>query len=73
MTLKQYLDTHGIEKGDTSPLVVIHGNNELHVSRRYLESAPMKNYLDMEIVDYDYPFAKPGETPVIKFWVREQD
>lgn len=73
MTLKQYLDMHGIEKGDTSPLVVIHGNTELQTSRRYLESEPMKHYLDMEIVDYDYPFAKPGEEPVIKFWVREQN
>ena len=35
-TLKEYLDMIGVKKGDTSPLIVIVGNAEMHVSRRYL-------------------------------------
>ena len=57
-TLKQYLDRINIGPGDDSGFVVktLFGNTTMEVSRRYLESEPMKKYLDMEIFDYIYPY-----------------
>ena len=57
-TLKEYLDRINIGPGDDSGFVVktLFGNTTMEVSRRYLESKPMKKYLDMEIFDYIYPY-----------------
>ena len=71
-TLRHYLDRIDIGPEDDSPLVIIHKNTELQVSRRYLESEPMKHYLDMIIVDYDYPFTDIRGTETIKFWLEEE-
>lgn len=70
-TLRQYLDMIGINKGNDDPLIIVIGNAEMHVSRRYLESAPMKHYLDMIIIDYKYPFTNVRGTGTIKFWLKE--
>ena len=71
-TLRHYLDRIDIGPNDNSPLIIIHGNTELNVSRRYLESDPMKYYLDMVIVDYDYPVTNFNGIPTIKFWLEKE-
>lgn len=72
-TLRHYLDRIDIGPGDNSPLVIVVGNTEMNVSRRYLESEPMKHYLDMVIVDYEYPFTDIRGTETIKFWLEERE
>ena len=70
-TLRHYLDRINVEPGDNSPLVIVHKNTNMNVSRRYLESEPMKHYLDMIIVDYEYSFTDIRGTETIKFWLEE--
>lgn len=71
-TLRHYLDRINVGPGDNSPLVIVHKNTTMNVSRRYLESKPMKHYLDMIIVDYEYPFTDIRGTETIKFWLEER-
>ena len=49
-TLKEYLDDIGIGKGNDSSFVIIIGNTEMRVSRRYLESEPMKYFLNKKVI-----------------------
>ena len=49
-TLKEYLDDIGIGKGDNSSFVIIVGNTEMRVSRRYLESEPMRDVLNKKVI-----------------------
>ena len=49
-TLKEHLDDIGIGKGNDSSFVIIIGNTEMRVSRRYLESEPMKYFLDKKVI-----------------------
>lgn len=72
-TLRQYLDMIGINKGDDSPLIIVVGCTEMQVSRRYLESAPMKQYLDLTIIKHEYPYTNVRGTGTIKFWLKEED
>ena len=55
-TLREYLDMIHIGPGDDSPLVIVIGNLEMNVSRRYLESSPWQRCLEMIIVDYRFPY-----------------
>lgn len=49
-TLKEYLDDIGIGKGNDSSFTIIIGNTEMRVSRRYLESEPMKYFLNKKVI-----------------------
>ena len=57
-TLRQYLDRINIKEGDDSGFVVkvFPSGTTYEVSRRYLESEPMKDILDKTIIDYAYPY-----------------
>lgn len=51
-TLREYLDRIHIFEGNDAGFVVVDGNTEMHVSRRYLECEAWKHLLDKKIVDY---------------------
>lgn len=57
-TLRQYLDRIHIDSGDDSGFVVkvFPGGTTYEVSRRYLESEPMKYILDKTIIHFEYPY-----------------
>lgn len=57
-TLRQYLDSIGIESGSDALFVVqeLNRNTEFQCSRRYLECPTWVYMLDLEIYDYVYPF-----------------
>ena len=71
-TLREYLDQIHIGPGDDSGFVIVHGNTEMQVSRRYLESAPMQRYLDMEIVDFTYPYVNVYGVKTIRLFLEEK-
>lgn len=71
-TLREYLDQINIGPGNDIGFVIVHGNVEMQVSRRYLESAPMQHYLDMEIVDYTYPYINVYGVETVRFFIEEK-
>lgn len=71
-TLREYLDQNNIGPGDDSGFVIVHGNTEMQVSRRYLESAPMQHYLNMEIVAFTYPYVNVYGVKTIRLFLEEQ-
>ena len=71
-TLREYLDQIHVDPGDESSFAIVHGNVEMQVSRRYLESTPMKHYLDMEIVDYTYPYTNLYGVETIRLFLKEK-
>lgn len=71
-TLREYLDQIHVGPGDERSFVIVHGNTEMQVSRRYLESAPMQHYLDMEIVDFTYPYVNVYGVETILLFLKEK-
>ena len=71
-TLREYLDQIHVGPGDESSFAIVHDNVEMQVSRRYLESTPMKHYLDMEIVDYTYPYTNLYGVETIRLFLKEK-
>lgn len=52
MTLQQYLDSIGIQKGNsTTAFLIKQGNTTMSVTRRYLECPAWKYLLDLQVVD----------------------
>lgn len=52
MTLQQYLDSIGIQKGNsTTAFLIKQGNTTMSVTRRYLECHAWKYLLDLPVVD----------------------
>lgn len=63
-TLKEYLEEIEVKAGDERGFIIIVGNVEMNVSRRYLESEPMKHYLDKKILDI-YVRKSPEEEKIV--------
>lgn len=68
-TLRSYLDRINVGPGDDDGFVIyiLGENNEMHVSRRYLESEPWKHVLDKKIINYVYPYIDIYGEKTIKF------
>lgn len=72
LTLREYLDQIHVGPGDESSFVIVHGSTEMNVCRRYLESTPMQNYLDMVIVDFVYPYTTIYGVDTIKIFLADK-
>ena len=72
LTLREYLDQNHIDSNDDSDFVIVHGNVQMNVCRRYLESTPMQKYLDMIIVDFVYPYTTIYGVDTIKIFLADK-
>lgn len=72
-SLREHLDDIGVHSGDDRGFTVIHnGTTEMCVSRRYLESDPMKHYLDMNVFHIDLNHTDIFGRRSVCFWLMEQ-